>query len=104
MGCIYYGVCSSLVALFLWQQVTHFAAVMAHCGISPSRYQNVSAFVDLCNLREVCVFNMVTHLAGDSEVQLSFHLILWTVCALADLVLKRRWAKTAFLNSKAMHT
>ena len=38
MGCIYNGVCSSLVALFLWQQVTHFAAVIVHCGISPSRY------------------------------------------------------------------
>ena len=36
MGCIYNGVCSSLVALFLWQQVTHLAAVMAHCGISPN--------------------------------------------------------------------
>ena len=28
MGCIYNGVCSSLVVLFLWQQVTHLAAVM----------------------------------------------------------------------------
>ena len=31
MGCIYNGVCFSLVALFLWQQVTHLAAVMANC-------------------------------------------------------------------------
>uniref|UniRef100_A0A674BVS5 LDL receptor related protein 1 n=1 Tax=Salmo trutta TaxID=8032 RepID=A0A674BVS5_SALTR len=38
MGCIYNGVCSSLVDLFLWQQVTNLAAVMAHCSISPSRY------------------------------------------------------------------
>ena len=30
MGCIYNGVCSSLVALFLWQQVTNLAAVMEH--------------------------------------------------------------------------
>jgi hypothetical protein len=30
VGCIYNGVCSSLVALFLWQQVTYLAAVMAH--------------------------------------------------------------------------
>ena len=37
MGCIYSGVCSSLVALFLWQQVTHPATVMAHWGISPNR-------------------------------------------------------------------
>ena len=29
MGCIYNGVSSSLVALFLWQQVTDLAAVMA---------------------------------------------------------------------------
>ena len=34
MGCIYNGVCSPLVALFAWQQVTNLAAVMAHCGIS----------------------------------------------------------------------
>ena len=42
MGCIYNGVCSSLVALFSWQQVTNLAAVMAHCGISPSRYGSFS--------------------------------------------------------------
>ena len=30
MGCIYNGVCSSLVALFLRQQVTNLAAVMVH--------------------------------------------------------------------------
>ena len=42
MGCIYNGVCSSLVALFSWQQVTNLAAVMAHCGISPSRYGSLS--------------------------------------------------------------
>ena len=28
MGCIYNGVCSLLVALFLWQKVTHLAAVV----------------------------------------------------------------------------
>ena len=42
MGCIYSGVCSSLVALFLWKQVTNLAAVMAHCGLSPSRYGSLS--------------------------------------------------------------
>ena len=42
MGCIYNGVCSSLAALFLWQQVTNLASVMAHCGISPNRYGSVS--------------------------------------------------------------
>ena len=42
MGGIYNGVCSSLVALFLWQQVTNIADVMAHCGISPSRYVSLS--------------------------------------------------------------
>ena len=71
MGCIYNGVCSSLVALFLWQQVTNLASVMAHCGISPSRYGSLpksglfsNFIVDLCNLREICVSNMVIHLAG----------------------------------------
>ena len=71
MGCIYNGVCSSLVALFLWQQVTNLAAVIAHCGISPNRYGILSKFdlffrifVCLCNLREICVSNMVIHLAG----------------------------------------
>ena len=56
MGCIYNGVCSSLGALFLWKQMTNLAAVMSHCGISPSRYGSLSKtfisiefFVDLCN-------------------------------------------------------
>ena len=31
---IYIGVCSSLVARLLWQQVTSLAAVMTHCGLS----------------------------------------------------------------------
>ena len=65
MGCIYNGVCSSLVALFLWQQVTRLATVMAHCGISPNIYWIgfvFEFFVDLCNLRELCVCNIV-HLA-----------------------------------------
>uniref|UniRef100_A0A673XXS3 RUN domain-containing protein n=1 Tax=Salmo trutta TaxID=8032 RepID=A0A673XXS3_SALTR len=48
MGCIYTGLCSSLVALFLWQQVTHIAAVMAHCSISPNRYGSLSK-LDLSN-------------------------------------------------------
>jgi hypothetical protein len=42
MGCIYNGICASLVALFLWQQVTNLAAVIAHCGISPNRYWSLS--------------------------------------------------------------
>ena len=42
MRCIYNGVCSSLVALFLWQQVTNLAAVTAHCAISPNRYDSLS--------------------------------------------------------------
>jgi hypothetical protein len=42
MGCLYNGVCSSLVALFLWQQVTNLSAVMTHCGISPSGYGSLS--------------------------------------------------------------
>ena len=36
MGCIYNGVYCSLVALFLWQQVTHLDVVLAHFGISLS--------------------------------------------------------------------
>ena len=71
MGCIYNGVCSSLVALFLWQQVTtNLAPVMAQCYISPSRWEFIKIrfvfkfFVDLCNLREIYVSNMVIHLAG----------------------------------------
>ena len=65
IGCCYNGVCSSLAALFLLQQVTHLATVMAHCGIL-SIYQFIKIgfvskfFVDLCNLREICVTNMVT--------------------------------------------
>jgi hypothetical protein len=84
MGCIYSGVCSPLVA-----------AVMAHCGISPSRYGSLSKvdlffefFVGLCNLKGMCVSNMVKHLAGGEEVQLSFHLILWAVWHIAFLLLR----------------
>ena len=87
MGCIYNGVCSSLVALFLWQQVTNLAAVMAHCGISPNRYGsfiNIGFVFDfivcLRNLREICVSNMVIHLAGVMKCSFSFHLTLWAVC------------------------
>ena len=75
MGFIYNGVCSSLVALFSWQQVTNLSAVMAHCGISPSRYGIIrygfikigfvfEFFVDLCNPRKICISNMVIHWAG----------------------------------------
>ena len=42
MGCIYNDVRSSLVDLFLWQQVTNIATVMAHWGISLSRYGSLS--------------------------------------------------------------
>ena len=54
MGCIYNGVCSSLVALFSWQQVTHLAAVM-HTGISPSRYGSLSKLDLFSNSLWVCV-------------------------------------------------
>ena len=66
MGCIYNGVCSSLVALFLWQQVTYLAAVIVHCGIQEFikiRFI-LEFFVGLCNLKEICVSIMVIHLAG----------------------------------------
>ena len=36
--------CLFFTALFLWQQVTHLAAVMAHCGISTNRYGSLSKF------------------------------------------------------------
>ena len=55
MGCIYNGVCSSLVALFSWQQVTNIAAVMAHCGISPSRYGSFSKLDLFSNSLWICV-------------------------------------------------
>ena len=51
MGCIYNGVCSSLIALFLWQQVTHLAAVM-HTGVfhpvDMGVYQNLVYFLIIC--------------------------------------------------------
>ena len=55
MGCIYNGDCSSLVDLFLWQQVTNIAAVMAHCGISPSRYGSSSKSGLFSNILWICV-------------------------------------------------
>ena len=54
-------------------EVTNRAAVIARCGISLNRYGSLSKldlffnyyfFVGLCNLREMCVSNMVIHLAG----------------------------------------
>ena len=51
MGC---GVCSSLVDLFLWQNVTNLAA-MTHCGISPNWYGSVSKFDLFPNYLCVCV-------------------------------------------------
>jgi hypothetical protein len=70
MGCIYNDVCSSLVALFLWQQVTHLAAVMAHYSVSPNRYGNLSKLELFSNSLWVCVIwgkcasNIVINLAG----------------------------------------
>jgi hypothetical protein len=55
MGCINNGVCSSLVALFLWQQVTNLATVMVHCGISPSRYESLSKLGLFSNSLWICV-------------------------------------------------
>ena len=72
MGCIYNGVCSSLIALFLWQQVTNLAALTAHCGISPNTYGSLSKLDLFSNSLWGCVI-------GGQELQLSFHLILWAV-------------------------
>jgi ABC-type thiamin/hydroxymethylpyrimidine transport system permease subunit len=47
MGCIYIGVCSSLVALFLWHQVTNIATVVFH-PVALGVYQNVIFFQILC--------------------------------------------------------
>ena len=55
MGCIYNGVCSSLVALFLWQQVTNLAAVVAHCGISPNGYGSLSKLDLFSNSLWICL-------------------------------------------------
>ena len=55
MACIYNGVCSSLVALFLWQQVTNLAAAMGHCDISPSRYGSLSKLGLYSNSLWICV-------------------------------------------------
>ena len=54
MGCIYNGVCSSLVDLFMWQQVTNLAAVIAHAGISPNRFVSLSKF-DFFSNSYLCV-------------------------------------------------
>ena len=65
MGCIYNSVCSSLVNLFfscccdgtLWnftQNMWEFIKI----GFV------LELFVDLCNLREICLSNMVIHWAG----------------------------------------
>ena len=46
------GVCSTLVALFLWQQVTHLAAVMHTVVFHPvdmGVYQNWVCFLILCD-------------------------------------------------------
>ena len=64
MGCIYNGVCSSLVALFLWQQwyFTHYICEFIKIGF-------VFEFVvGLCNLREIIVYNMVIHLVGSMTI------------------------------------
>ena len=55
MGSIYNGVCSSLVDLFLWQQVTNLAAAIAHCGISHNRYGRLPKFDLIFNSLWVCV-------------------------------------------------
>ena len=93
MGCIYNGVCSSLVDLFLWQQVTHLAAVTANCGISASRFGSLSTsgfefFVDLCNLREICVSIMRSLSACLPAVSLALalSLSLLSLCLALSLV------------------
>ena len=58
MCSIYNGVCSSLVALLLWQQVTN----LAHCGISPNRHGSLSKLGLFSN--SLWVSNMVIHVAG----------------------------------------
>jgi hypothetical protein len=60
--------------LFLRQQVTNRATVMAHWYFTQNIWEFIKIlfvfefFVDLCNLREICVSNIVVHLAGGKEV------------------------------------
>ena len=75
MVCIYNGVCSSLVDLFVWQQVTHLAAVMAHCGISPSRNGSLSKLGLFSNSLWICVSNMVIHWRLGSAAQFPPHFV-----------------------------
>ena len=63
MGCIYNGVCSSLVALFLWQQVTNLAAV-----ISVSLCLCVSPLSSITIQRVLLVWKTCVNIAKASEV------------------------------------
>jgi hypothetical protein len=72
IGCIYNVVCAPLVGLLSWQRATHLADVMPHCGISPDMgvcqcFINFKFCVGLCDLWEICVSNVVIHLA-DQEM------------------------------------
>ena len=78
MGCIYNDVCSSLVALFLWQQVTHLAAVMAHWYFTQQIWEIgcFYFFVGMCNLREIWISNMVIHFSFSKPFSISSSLSL----------------------------
>ena len=85
--CLFHDVCSSLVALFLWQQVTNIAAVIAHCGISPNRYGSLSK-LDL--------------FMNSLRVWGKYVFLIWSY--IWQEVRKCSSVSTTFLNSKAMLT
>jgi hypothetical protein len=64
--CIYNDAGASLVAFFLVATGHQYYCCDGTCGISPNRYgsSSNSLWVCVCNLREICVSNMVIHLAG----------------------------------------
>ena len=67
MDCIYNGVCSSLVAFFLWQQVSNLAAGIVTLWYLSKLGLFFEFFVDLSDLREICVSNMVIYLAAQFQ-------------------------------------
>ena len=115
MGCIYNGVCSSLVALFLWQQVTNLAAMMAHCGISHSRYGSLSICGLFSNYLCICVIwsyiwqdvrmcsSVYTHFVGSEQwahslSSLESHVCLRRPFSIARLCSLSLYIVKAFLN------
>ena len=50
MGGMYDVVCAPVVAILSWQQATNLTAVIAHCGISPNKWEFIiGEIVSNCN-------------------------------------------------------